>query len=129
MSCAQIYPNEIYYFKEQGYDPQQVPAVQAFTFSRAVMDKKLLSPIFPRSVATTFILGRHFSNIGCTKASAEIKTQIYFCSVKILVRHVASLENIGATSRTFSYAHVPRRWGQWLHMTGAVLYRANNGVS
>ena len=45
----------------------------------------------------TFILVQHFSSIGCTKAMTKIKTQIYICSVKILVRHVASLENICAT--------------------------------
>ena len=42
----QIYPLGIYYYKEQGYDSQQVPAVQGF-FSRAMMDEKSLSPLFP----------------------------------------------------------------------------------
>ena len=50
-----------------------------------------------RGVTAPFILVQQFSSIGCTKASAEIKIQIYICLVKILVRHVASLENIGAT--------------------------------
>ena len=53
--------------------------------------------LFCRGITTTFILVRHFSSIRCTKASTEIKTQIYICSVKILMCHVASLENIGAT--------------------------------
>ena len=35
-------PRGIYFYKEQGYDSQQVPA-----FSRAVMDEKSLSPLFP----------------------------------------------------------------------------------
>ena len=41
----QIYSHGVYCYKEQGYDCQQVPAVQGF--SRAVVDEKLLSPLFP----------------------------------------------------------------------------------
>ena len=40
---TRIYSHGIYYYKEQSYDSQQVPAVQAF--SRAVIDKEL-SPLF-----------------------------------------------------------------------------------
>ena len=39
-----IYPCEIYYYEEQGYDSLQVPAGRAF--SRAVMDEKSLSLLF-----------------------------------------------------------------------------------
>ena len=35
---TQIYPCGIYYYKEQGYDSQQVPTLQAFR--KAVMDEK-----------------------------------------------------------------------------------------
>ena len=38
---TQIYPCGIYYYKEQGYDSQQVSR------GRAVMDEKSLSPLFP----------------------------------------------------------------------------------
>ena len=36
----------IYYYKEQGYDSQQVPVVP-LAFSRAVMDENSLPPLFP----------------------------------------------------------------------------------
>ena len=39
-----VYPRGIYYYKEQGYDYQQVPAVQG------LMDEKSLSPLFPEGV-------------------------------------------------------------------------------
>ena len=39
-------PVEIYYYKEQGYDSHQVPAVHNFS-RRAVMDEKALSRLFP----------------------------------------------------------------------------------
>ena len=42
---TQIYPHWIYYYKECGYTFQQVPAVRAF--SKAVMDEKSMSPLFP----------------------------------------------------------------------------------
>ena len=42
---TQKYPRGIYYYKEQGYDSQQVPKCRAF--SRAVMDEKSLSSLFP----------------------------------------------------------------------------------
>ena len=50
---TQIYPHGIYYYKEQGYDSQQSPQCRAF--SRAVIDEKSLSPLFPiggRAVVT-----------------------------------------------------------------------------
>ena len=39
----QIYPRRIYYYKEQGYDSQYVPAMQGF--DRAVVYEKSLSPL------------------------------------------------------------------------------------
>ena len=44
---TQIYPHGIYYNKEQSYDSQQIPAVQGSAFSRAMMDEKLSSLLFP----------------------------------------------------------------------------------
>ena len=47
----QIYPRGIYYYKEHGYDSRQLPAVQGFYhFTRAVMDEKSLSVLFPVGV-------------------------------------------------------------------------------
>ena len=36
---TQIYPRGIYYYKEQGYDSQQVSAMQGNAKSRVVMDE------------------------------------------------------------------------------------------